>query len=264
MLTEVKNNLKIMLLSIKYNIMRQMLNKTTFITNIVFMIINNSTFIVQWIILFGLKDNIGGYRFNDVMFLWAISATTYGLARVFFKKAFELSNLIIDGKLDTFLVQPKNVLLSVISSDTSASAIGDIIFGYLVFFIFSFSFKKLLLFTLFTITGTIITTSISIIFNSFTFWIIGSDYLANSINASLLNFSTYPETIFSKPIKVLFYTIIPVGFIAFLPLKVIGEFNLQIFLILILVPILFTFLAIIIFYKGLKRYSCSNLMIGRI
>ena len=52
MLTAADNQLRVCLLSIKYNVMREMLNKTTFLTNIGFMILNNATFILQWIILF--------------------------------------------------------------------------------------------------------------------------------------------------------------------------------------------------------------------
>ena len=52
MSTAVKNQLRVCLLAIKYNIMREMLNRVTFLTNIGFMILNNATFILQWIILF--------------------------------------------------------------------------------------------------------------------------------------------------------------------------------------------------------------------
>ena len=117
MLTEVKNQAKISFLSIKYALIREMLNKTTFITNIVFMILNNASFIIQWLVLYSLKDNVGGYTFKQVLLLWGIAAGTYGVAHFFFKKAFHLSDTINNGKLDSFLVQPKNVLLSSITSD---------------------------------------------------------------------------------------------------------------------------------------------------
>ena len=42
MLTEVRNNLKIMFLSFKYNMMKEMENKTAFITSILMMIFNNA------------------------------------------------------------------------------------------------------------------------------------------------------------------------------------------------------------------------------
>ena len=47
MLTAVKNQVRVCVLSVKYNIMREMLNKVTFLTNILFMMLNNATFIVQ-------------------------------------------------------------------------------------------------------------------------------------------------------------------------------------------------------------------------
>ena len=61
MLMEAKNQIKVMFLSVKYNIMKQMTNRVTFVTNVIFMILNNASFILQWIILFRLKDEIGGY-----------------------------------------------------------------------------------------------------------------------------------------------------------------------------------------------------------
>lgn len=90
MLTAVKNQIKISFLSVKYALMREMLNKVTFFTNITFMILNNAAFIIQWIVLFALKDNIGGYTFKQVVLLWGIAAGTYGVAHFFFKKAFHL------------------------------------------------------------------------------------------------------------------------------------------------------------------------------
>ena len=77
MLTEAKNQIKISVLSIKYALMREMLNKVTFISNVLFMILNNASFIVQWIILFAIKDNIAGYGIKQVLLLWGIASITF-------------------------------------------------------------------------------------------------------------------------------------------------------------------------------------------
>lgn len=159
MLMEAKNQIKVIILSVKYNIMRQMTNKVTFMTNILFMILNNASFIVQWIILFSLKDEIGGYTIKEVLLLWGLAASTYGIAHIVFLKAFEMPELIINGKLDSFLVQPKNVFLSVITSDTRVSAIGDLIYGYICLCLYGITIKNFLLFTFFSITGAIILTA---------------------------------------------------------------------------------------------------------
>ena len=175
MLMEVKNQIKVMVLSVKYNIMKQMTNKVTFITNIVFMILNNASFIVQWIILFNLKNEIGGYTIREVVLLWGIAASTYGIAHIVFCKAFDIPELIINGKLDTFLVQPKNVFLGVLTSDTKISAIGDLIYGYICLAIYGITIKNFILFTIFSITGAIIITAFSSIVGSLAFWIVKAD-----------------------------------------------------------------------------------------
>ncbi len=83
MLTAVKNQLRVCALSVKYNMMREMLNKVTFLTNILFMVLNNATFLVQWMILFRLKEDIGGYTMDEIMLLWGLTASSYGLSHIF-------------------------------------------------------------------------------------------------------------------------------------------------------------------------------------
>lgn len=264
MLTAVKNQLRISIMSIKYALIREMLNKVTFLTNIIFMILNNASFILQWLIFFSLKDNFGGYSFNQVLLLWGIASGTYGVSHFFFKNAYKLSDFVNTGKLDSFLVQPKNVLISIITSDISTSAIGDMLYGLIILFIASKSILGGLLYFLFCITGGLIITSFVIIIGSLSFWFGKSDVLSETLVMSSISFSTYPDGIFKGIIKSLLYIIVPVGFVAYLPIKIITSFKLILFLAIILVTILFILLAFYIFNKGLKRYSSSNLMIARI
>ena len=264
MLTAVKNQFKISFLSVKYALMREMLNKTTFITNITFMILNNSVMIIQWIILYALKDNVGGYTFKQVLLLWGIAAGTYGVAHFFFKKAFHLSDTINNGKLDSFLVQPKNVLLSSITSDVETSAIGDLIYAYIMLFVYGFTFSRFILFSLFIICGGLVLTSVSVILSSLSFWFNKSDVITDTGNSLMVNFATYPDGIFKGIVRVIMYTIIPVGVVNYIPVQILTEFNLGLTFIVLFVTILFISLAFIIFYSGLKKYSSTNLMIAKI
>lgn len=264
MLTEVKNQIKVTLKSIKYALMREMLNKTSFVMNVVFMILNNASFIVQWIVIYSLKSDVGGYTFNQVLLLWGIAASTYGFAHFLFKKAFSLSDTITNGKLDSYLVQPKNVLLSAITSDVEVSALGDLLYGYIVMFISGVTIVKFLLFTLFTICCGIVITDIAVILASLSFWFGKSDMIADTGNSLMTNFATYPDGIFKGVAKMLLLTVIPVGITAYIPVWVMTEFNLKLTMLVILVSIILTILTFVIFYRGLRRYSSSNLMISKI
>lgn len=264
MLMEAKNQIKVMFLSLKYNIMKQMTNKVTFITNIVFMILNNASFIIQWLILFSLKEEIGGYTIKEVILLWGIAASVFGISHILFNKAFELSDLIINGKLDTFLVQPKNVFLSVITSDTSISAIGDLIYGYICLFLYGITIKNFILFTIFTITGGIILAAFVSIIGSISFWIVKGDILVDTLNNMMVSFATYPGTIFKNTIRIILYTVIPVGIANYMPVDTIINFSFMNFVYIIAFTIAIVILAFYIFNTGLKRYSSSNLMSSRI
>lgn len=264
MLMEVKNQIKISLLSIKYACIREMLNKTTFITNIIFMILNNASFIIQWIILYSLRENVGGYTFKQVMILWALAAGTYGISHFIFKNAYVLSDTINNGKLDSFLVQPKNVLLSCITSDVEVAALGDLIYAYIVLFICGCTIKTFLIFTFFSILGGLTLTSLAIIFASLSFWFQKSDVIVDTANGLVTNFATYPDGIFKGVVKFMLYTIVPVGFINYIPVALITSFNIEFFTLALVFDIALITLAFVVFYSGLKKYSSSNLMIAKI
>ena len=264
MLMAVKNQLKISFLSIKYALMKEMLNKVSFISNIVFMILNNASFILEWVIFYSLRDNFGGYTFKMVLLLWGISASTYGFAHFIFKNAFNLHETITNGKLDSYLVQPKNVLLSSITTSVEPSAIGDLLYGYIMLLLYGFTIKRFLLFTLFTILGGCVITSLAVILSSLSFWFNKADVIADTGNGLVTSFATYPDSIFKGFVKVLLYTIIPVGITTYIPVQVLINFNIYSFLIILGVSFIFIILAFFIFFRGLKRYSSSNLMVARI
>lgn len=261
---EIKNQLRVTLKSIKYSLMREMLNKTSFFMNIVFMILNNASFIIQWIVLYSIKDDVGGYTFDQVLLLWGIAAATYGVAHLFFKKAFSISETIVNGKLDSYLVQPKNVLISVITSEVEVSAIGDMLYGFIVLFISGITIQKFLLFTLFMICGGIIIVDVAIILGSLSFWFGRSDMIADTGNSLMTNFATYPDGIFKGVTKAILFTLIPVGITTYIPVWVMTEFDLKLTLAVIFISIALTILAFLVFYRGLRRYSSSNLMISKI
>ena len=264
MLTEAKNQFRISLLSIKYALQREMLNKVTFFSNIIFMILNNGCFLIQWIILYAIKDGIGGYSFKQVILLWGLAAGTFGFSHFFFRNSYNLSSAINEGRLDNYLVQPKNVLLSLITSSVDVSAIGDILYGYIMIFIYGVSIKTVLLFTLFSITGGLILTSVAVIWGSLAFWFGKVDMVANTMNGLPTSFATYPDGIFKGVVKILFYTLIPIGFANYLPIHIITSFNIYYLFIVVSVTVIFIILAFFIFYSGLKRYSSSNLMNVRV
>ena len=192
-----------------------------------------------------------------------MASATYGFSHFFFKKAYNLSDIINTGKLDSFLVQPKNVLLSVITTDVEPSAIGDILYGFIMIILYKFTIESVLLFTLLGICGGLIVTSVAVILNSLSFWFHKSDIISETGTGLMVSFATYPDGVFKGIVKILLYTIVPVGLSNYIPVRILINFDFKLVLLVLLFTALFIFFAFFIFFKGLKRYSSSNLMIAR-
>ena len=161
-------------------------------------------------------------------------------------------------------MQPKNVLISAITTDVEVSALGDILYGYIVLVISGLTVTKFLLFTLFSITGAIIITDIAVLLGSLSFWFGKSDMIADTGNNLMTNFATYPDGIFKEVSRILLLTVIPVGLTSYFPVWIMTKFDLKLTLVIIGIAIVLTVLTFVIFYKGLRRYSSSNLMISKI
>jgi ABC-2 type transport system permease protein len=106
--------------------------------------------------------------------------------------------------------------------------------------------------------------SMAIIFASLSFWFGRVEMITNTLNHLMVNFATYPDGIFKGIAKIILYTIVPVGIATYLPVNIIRSFNIYYFMIVIGVCLVMIAFAYLIFYKGLRRYSSSNLMISRI
>ena len=265
MLMAVKNNFKLIFSYLKLNLKKEAQYKTSFFLKIVMMILNDAFFILQWIVVFSIVDNIGGYGFNEVMLLWALSAGSYGVAHLFFENAFNIGEFIYNGKLDVYLTQPKNLLINVACSACSVSAIGDILYAFIILIIIGAAWWWYLALIPVIIVGALIYVSIIVIFESVCFYVKNGSAVADMINSATTMFGNYPPVIFSGIAKFLLYTIIPAGFMVFVPAEYIFlGFNPWAILILIAVTILLIILAFLSFKLGLKRYSSGNLMSGRL
>lgn len=167
MLTEVKKSLKLMCYYFKFNISAVMEYRVSFLVQSLGMMLNNASFIFFWWILFNNVNTIGGYTFRDEMMLWAASSTSFGICFVLFGNANQITRMILNGELDTYLLQPKDILVNILCSKTVVSAWGDTLYGIILFFLVrGFDIKGFLLFLLFCITGALIFTSVLVTFHA--------------------------------------------------------------------------------------------------
>lgn len=261
MLMEVKKHLSLIWLYFKFNLASSMEYRTSFIIQVFGMMLNNLTFIFFWWVVFGKAGLIAGYSMKDVMFIWALASSAFGFAHIIFGNMTNVTNIIINGELDTYLLQPKDVYINVLCSRTVISAWGDLLYGIILFLVvYGLNPAHFLLFLSFVLFGGLLFGSIRATAETMTFFVGNASAISRLVTESMISFTLYPDGIFKDSVRWLFYSIIPAGFIVFFPLKILKEFSLLNLGILIFIDMAYIIFGYWLFRKGLKRYESGNLI----
>jgi ABC-2 type transport system permease protein len=243
------------------NLASAMEYKVSFLTQVITMFINNAIYFVFWIIFFNNVEQIGGWGLGDMMTLFAIVTTGFGLALTFFGNSSRLALLIEQGQIDYYLVLPRNTMVHILSSRTSISAIGDIAFGVSMFIVAgNYSFYSITLWLICAILVASIAVAYMAIVGSMAFWLGRASILSEQAINALLTFSMYPSKIFEGVVRIILLTIIPAGFISAIPVRIITELDNTLLIYLVAFSFIIITASIFMFLRGLKRYESGNLI----
>lgn len=235
--------------------------RTAFFVQIVTMAATDSLWLFFWWTYFHQFPLVHGWRNTDIVILWTVSACGFGLSVSVFGNARQLSPLITKGGLDAYLGMPRYVLLHVCIAATDPTGWGDVLFGVVAFVAFLHpSIAEFALFVLLICFVCIIFTDFAILLGSLAFFLGNTEGLMQQMFGALISFSTYPMDIFQGAVRLLLFTIIPAGFISFIPLQLLHQFTWPLLGALVSFVMLFTLLAVGVFHLGLRRYESGNLM----
>lgn len=248
----------------KLNLAGAMEFRFSFLLTVGTMIINNMVWVFFWSVYFARFPVLNGWELRDVMLMWAVTAGGYGIATTLFGNTNRISNIVATGQLDTYLAQPKPVLLHVLISRMSVSAIGEFIFALLIFLfvgdltllgIFKFIVALLLAMSIFVFFG--------VLTQSLAFYIGNAEGLGQQIFMTFATIATYPSDIFRGLSKIIVFTILPAGFISYLPIGLLKELQMEFLLGACGMVLLLAVSSTWVFYRGLKRYGSGNMMTVR-
>lgn len=265
-MNSIKNTLRLAGHYFRFNLSAGMAYRAAFLTQVFGMVLNNSMFIVFWLILFEqVGGTIKGYGFQDVMFLWALAASGFGLAQVFMGNGHHVSRIIYSGELDVYLLQPKPVVVNLVASRMIVSGWGDLIYGIVLFFISQpLTVFAGALFVLFSVLMALVVTALRLAYHSLTFFLGNAESLANLASEMIISFMIYPGSIFKGPTVWILHSIVPAALVAYIPARLIKEFDPVLFAVLLVADTVLITLALLVFRRGLKVYESGNRMGTRV
>jgi ABC-2 type transport system permease protein len=263
-MSTVASALRFCLTCWKLNLAGAMEFRMSFLMTAGLMMINNTVWIFFWGIYFTRFPLVNGWEMSDVMMMWAVAAGGYGLSAALFGNAYNLANVVATGQLDTFLAQPKPVLLHVLVSRMSVSAIGDFLFAVLLYGMFGdHSWIGLIKFVVALLLVMLIFTFFNVLAQSLAFYIGNAEGIGFQFFLTFLTFATYPTDIFRGVGRMILFTVIPAGFISYLPIGFLREVQGVFFSGALLMTAALTVGGTWVFYRGLRRYGSGNMLTVR-
>jgi ABC-2 type transport system permease protein len=224
-----------------------------------FMAANNAVFFSVWWIFFQRFDDVGGWRLRDMLALYGVTASSFGLAVILGYGVRDLARTIADGDLDAYLTQPKDLLLHVLGSRSSAAGFGDLGSGIVLVVLSGYLGPATIGTYLLAIPcGAVVFLSAGVLFHCLAFWLGPVNDWSRQMWEFLITFTVYPQTIYGPLLRVFLFTVFPAGFIGFLPVEMFRAPNAGGLLAIAGGAVGFAVLARIVFRLGLRRYESGN------
>ena len=230
-----------------------------FAVQALFMVLNNFTFFVFWWVLMQQTPTLRGWRLADIQVLFGVVAAGYGLTVTLAGGVRHLGQAIEDGILDTLLTQPKPVLLHALGLRLQPSGVGDFISGLLLIaWSGQVSWHTLPALALAIVASAVVFVACGTVFFSLAFWLGRVETAARQLWDLLLTFSLYPEPLFGGVLRFALFTVLPAGFVGYLPASVVRGASIQDMLLLGIGALVYLVIAVKLFEAGLRRYTSGS------
>lgn len=223
------------------------------------MALNNVAFFVFWWLLFGRVPHLRGWRAEEVQLLFGMSACGFGLMQAVAGGAVHLSRFVDEGVLEPLLTQPKDTLLYALGCRSQASGFGDLASGA-VFVACSgyLSWASAPLVVIGMLASAATFTASCVLLFSLAFWASKTHALSRQLLDIIVTFALYPEPLFGGGLRLVLFTLLPAGFVSYLPARLVRSASLFDLLLLLAGTLAYLYSARRVFQAGLRRYTSGS------
>ena len=175
--------------------------------------------------IFGQVDQLAGWTLPEVALLYGVAGTAFNLADVFASQAERASRRIKEGTFDLLLVRPLGTLVQLSAYEFEIRRVGRIVQAVAVLFVavgtveVDWTVDRVGLLLLTVAAGAVIFGSIWVVTSSIAFWTVDTQEVANSFTYGGVTLSEYPLEVLGPWLRRLVTFIVPLAFVAYLPVS---------------------------------------------
>lgn len=215
--------------------------------------------------IYNLVNEINGWSIKEMIYLYSVITISFSVWRCFFINTLNISYYVTSGGLDLLLTKPINSLFLIFMENFDEDAWGDLAVGILLYFYISYmlKIKLIIVFLIFllSILGGLVFSGLSTISSIFSV-IYNGPYDFTELPYIIYEFAKYPLSIFNPIISFILKTIIPIGWIAYIPSSLIfSKVNGNLLLIILfsfIISIIYFYIIYKIWNYAILKYSSSG------
>ncbi len=204
------------------DIKSKMSYRADFIISLIGMIFTNLSGLAVFWIMFQNFDNINGWTYYEILFLYGFSLIALTPMQCFFDNNWNLRSYVYNGDFVKYCFRPINLYFYFISEVFDPKGLGEFAMG-VGLLIYSWchlgvpvTFLNIALLIVIFISASLIMISIMNLAAATCFWVMNSGYIMVTM-FKFTEYTKYPISIFNGLFKFIFTFIIPIGFVAYYP-----------------------------------------------
>ncbi len=201
----------------------QLAYRGSFALDVVAQLVGQAIELLAILVLFTQVGSLGGFDRSEVVLMYGLAATAFGLADLTVGQVEQLPEYIRTGEFDVMLLRPLGTLPQLLSADVALKRIGRVLVGagVLVWSLATLDINwtplRVLVAGLAPVTGAVILAAMWVAANCVSFWLVDGREVASSVTYGS-NFATsYPITIYGPWLRRLMCFAVPGAFVAYFP-----------------------------------------------
>lgn len=240
--------------------------KIDFLTGAIGFLLEQAVNIAFLSIVFGRVENLRGWNYYEVLFIYGFSLFPNGLDHLFFDNIWNVAYwLVRKGEFDKYLTRPINTLLIVTVEEFQVDAFGKLIVGVALIVTslkhidLPFIWYDIPLAIMAIIFGMLIYAAIKTICGSIAFWTKRSGHIVEVVY-NINQFSQYPVSIYSRIVRGAVTYIIPFALTSYYPASYLLRHTQPVFSNLAPMAAAAALIsaALIVWHKGLDAYESAG------
>jgi ABC-2 type transport system permease protein len=193
----------------------------SFALDLIAQLLGQATELIAILVIFTQVSSLGGFSASEVVLIYGLAATAFGLADLTVGQVEALPDYIRTGEFDVMLLRPLGTLPQLLSADIALRRIGRVTIGLAVL---AWALRdvewtpvRVVVAVVAPVAGAVLLAAIWIAANCVSFWLVDGREVANSVTYGSDFATSYPITVYGPWLRRIMCFAVPSAFVAYFP-----------------------------------------------